>query len=461
MTTTPAVVVAPPDDVGLRKVVINGKTGGKVRSLNELCKVLRGAGRTLEDGIEWRGGDSTVWPDRSWRRRATGIVMAAGLLGTAFVLVKIGAKDAVDALTFGGRMAGFALLAAGVVEAICVLATFDYWGRRKVAQSGPVLLLGVSVALVTALGLLVMHVLNQAYPWYVLIWVSLGLWSLWGLWMLVVRGRVWKRLHNPRRIAIGASISTLLVVTNLAYGSVYVPSVAHPLVESTAEFGTPSLDADGMKMFLRVRLHIKNAGQVPVYVLGSIYWIKVRLAKDPGDSYQVIKPDEFIEPPGRTLKPEEEYSVDVVAEINEPETLDHEAVRVETETYVIREDRLAMTTDYEGSAKWRSELRKEGKENDPPGPDDDYKRYQSGISQSSELLNVVRGRERVTVWWVYRKSDPHLYVDVSRPGEKKSFDPDVKHAADRYGLEFVRGSITETPFAELMKKAQAQRPSSP
>ncbi|MCX5197830.1 hypothetical protein OOK31_28740 [Streptomyces sp. NBC_00249] len=458
MENTPATDVGPPDDIGLRKVLIHGKPAGKVRSLNELCKVLRRAGLTLEDGVQWHGGNSTVWPGRSSLRIAAGTLMAVGLLGTACVLIMIGAKDAADALTFAGRMAGCILLATGFLEALCVVAILDYWGRRKSAQSGPVLLLGASIALVASLGLLLMHVLNGAYPWYALIWMAIALWSFWALWILVVRGRVWKGFRNPRRIAVGATVSTLIVLTNLVYGSVYVPSVAHPLVESTAEFGTPSLDKGGGKMYLRVRLHIKNAGQVPVYVLGSIFWIKVRLAQDPGDKYQVIKPGEFIEPPGRTLNPAEQYSVDVVAEINHPGPLNHETVRAETETYVIRKDRLVMTTDYEGSGKWRSELKDTGKDTDPPGPDDDYKRYQSGISQSSELLNVIRGRERVTVWWVYRKSDPHLYVDVSRPGEKKTFAPDVRPAADRYGLAFVRGSVAETPFAELMKKAQTQRP---
>ncbi|GAA0292387.1 hypothetical protein GCM10010302_33760 [Streptomyces polychromogenes] len=458
MTNTPAAFVGPPDDIGLRKVVIDGKTAGTVRNLNELGKVLRQAGLGLEDGVEWRGGDSTVWPDRTWLRRVTGVLMAVGLLGTASVLVKIGAKDAVDALTFAGRMAGFVLLAAGVVEAFCVLAAFDYWGRRRAAQSGPVLLLGASIALLASLGLLLLHVLNGSFPWYVLIWTALALWSFWALWVLVVRGRVWKRLHNPRHIAIGATVSTLLVVTNLAYGSVYVPSVAYPLVESTAAFGTPSLDKKG-KMYLRVRLQIKNVGQVPVYVLGSIYWIKYRLANEGYPRYQVMSPGEFIDPPGRTLNPKEDYSVDVVAEIEHPETLTHEAVKVDTETFVVRKDRLEVAGDYEGSGKWKSELVKQGKEKDPPGPADNYKRYQSGISQSSELMNVVRGRERVTVWWVHSPYDPHLYVNVSRPGEDKTFEHGVGHAADRYGLALVRGSVAETPFPELLKKAQGQRPS--
>ncbi|WP_328928422.1 hypothetical protein OG429_30300 [Streptomyces sp. NBC_00190] len=457
MKNAPAVAVGPPEDSGLRKVLINGKPVGEARSPEELQKVLCQAGLTFEDDIHWLGGDNTVWPGRSPLRHITGIAVAAGLLGTACVLAGIGIKDAADALSFAGRMAGFLLLTLALVELLGLLAAIAYWGRWRMAKSGPVVLLGVSVAFAVSSGLLLMHIHYRWHPWYMMIWIALALWSFWALWVLAWRDRVWKGLRYPGRIAIGAIVSSLLVVINLGYGLVYAPSVAQPLVQSTAEFGTPSLDKSG-EMYLRVRLHIKNAGQVPVYVLGSIYWIKVRIAKDPKDEYRVIKPGEFIEPPGRTLVPGEEYSIDVVAEILHPDKLNHEAVRVETQTYVIRKDRLTMTADYEASEKGREELKKEGKDKDPPGPADPYIRYQSGISSSTQLLNVTRGWERVTVWWVYAKGAPDLFVDVSRRGEKKIFKPDLKHGEDWYGLAFVRGSIAETPFAELMRKAQAQRP---
>ncbi|MFG2293954.1 hypothetical protein [Streptomyces sp. NPDC048603] len=457
MENTPEAVVGPPDDIGRRKVVIKGKSVGKVRSPNGLLRVLRQAGLTFED-VEWRGADSTVWPDRPWLRCVTGVVVAAALLGTACALIRIGAKDAADALTFAGRMTGIVLLAAGLLEALCALAAVDYWGRRKVPQSGPVVLLGVSVALFVSLGMILMHILNRSYPWYMLMWIAIALASSWALWML---RQVWKAFRHPRRIAIGATVSILLVVTNLAYGLVYVPSVAHPVVHSTAEFAAPSLASLGGEkkaLYARIRLNIKNVGQVPVYVLGSIYWIKVKPEQRPSSKYAVKGSGEFIAPPGRALGAAEEYSVDVVHEIKNPEMLAHGAVRVETETYVIRKDRLTMTADYEGSGTWRNKLVEQGKVADPPGPDDkSYKRYQSGISQSSELLNWIRGRERVTVWWIYREENPNLEVDVSQPGENKVFAPDIKNAQDRYGLARVRGSIAEAPVAELMKWAQSQR----
>ncbi|MGW5347210.1 hypothetical protein [Streptomyces sp. NPDC004050] len=458
MEHTPEVIVGPPDALGRRKVLIRGKLVGKARSPNELQRLLDRAGLTFEDVQEWVGGSSNVWPDHAGIRRITGIAMAAGLLGTACVLIAIGAKDAADALTFAGRMAGFILLAAGVGELLCMAATVDYWGWRKKAQvSGSFLLIGVSVALFVGVGLLVMHVLNGAYPWWhVLIAIAVTAWALWAEWVL---RREWKGLRHPRRIAAGAVVSILLVVANLAYGLVYVPSAAFPVVQSSAEFGMPSLDNDKEKnkLYVRVRLHIKNVGQVPVYVLGSIYWINAKPSQVKGAEYDVKASGEVVAPPGRVLNPAEEYSEDVVAEIANPGGVPYETVRAETETYVIRKDRLTMTADYEKSGKWRQALEKEGKENDPPGPDDRrYKRYQSEISQSSELLTWVRGRERVTVWWVYRNGDPHLYVNVSQPGESKVFETDTRDAADRYGLAFVRGSVAEAPLAELMKRAQAR-----
>lgn len=62
MEIKPSVVVEPPDDDGLRKVVIDGKSKGKLWSHHELQKVLHRAGMAPEYEIEWRGGDGTVWP---------------------------------------------------------------------------------------------------------------------------------------------------------------------------------------------------------------------------------------------------------------------------------------------------------------------------------------------------------------------------------------------------------------
>ncbi|MFD6228628.1 hypothetical protein ACFWFZ_17345 [Streptomyces sp. NPDC060232] len=466
MDIKPAVTVEPPDDDGLRKVVIDGKSKGRVWSHRELMKVLRRAGVASEPEIDWRGGSSTTWPAHTWGRRITGAVMALGFLAAACLCTWIGVKDSFDALTFAGRVTGVLFLFMAVVELVAFAAGFDYWHKRKMTYSGPALLFGALVEFFVGSVLLLMFVANNGRPSYMpclLLWIGLVVcasWSLWILWRL----QVWKALRNPGRIAIGAVVSTVLVITNLAYTQIYLPSMSRPLVQGTAEIGTPSLNKAGTKMYLRIRLHLKNSGEVPVHIVGSIYWIHVRVASDPKDKYKLLKPGELVKPPGRELSPGEEISEDVVAEIKNPESVSYEAVAAHVEAYAFRQDRMRMDSDYERSGKWRGKLREEGKDDDPPSPVQDgkeYFRYQSNISQSSELLNLTRGRERVTVWWLYRRR-PVVYVDVASPGDKKVFnfkDPEEQRkAVDRYGLAFVRGSLIQTPYSELLRDAQAQRP---
>ncbi|MGW7438455.1 hypothetical protein [Streptomyces sp. NPDC054849] len=466
MENKPAVVVRPPDDIGLRKVVIDGKSAGKVLCPHELQRVLQRAGVAPDTDIEWHGGNCTVWPARNWKRRITGTFMALGFLAAAALCGWIGARDSVDALTFAGRVTGFLFLFMAVVELIAFAAVFDYWRKRRMQYSGPVLLLGALVELLVGSVLLLMYLANRDRPSYalsLLLWVALIVCASWTLWELCSR-RVWKVLRYPGRIAIGTIVSTVLVITNLAYTQVYLPSMSRPLVQGAAEIGKPSLNKDGTKMYLRVRLYLKNSGEVPVHILGSIYWIHVKLASDPKDKYKLLKPGELVKPPGRELSPEEEISEDVVVEIKDPGKLDYEAVTAQVEAYAFRQDRMTIDANYDKSGKWRGKLKAEGKDDDPPGPlpaEKEYFRYQSGISQSSELLNMTRGRERVTVWWLYRPR-PVVYVDVASPGERKVFDlnnpKEQRQAVDRYGLAFVRGSMAQTPYAQLLKEAQAQRP---
>ncbi|MFF2790945.1 hypothetical protein ACFVT6_30025 [Streptomyces sp. NPDC058049] len=466
MEIKPAVVVEPPDGNGLRKVVIDGKPAGKVWSHHELEQVLHRAGVAPDADIEWRGGSCTVWPAHSWGRRITGIVMALGFLATAAMCTWIGMKDSLDALTFAGRVTGFLFLFMAVLELIAVVAGFDYWRNRKRKYSGPVLLLGALIELFVGSVLLLMYAANRDKPSFTLclvLWVGIVVCASWSLWVLC-RRRVWKVLRYPGRIAVGAIVSTLLVITNLAYTQIYLPSMTRPLVQGSTEIGMPSLNKDGTKMYLRVRLHLKNSGEVPVHILGSIYWIQLKLASDPKDRYKLLKPGQLVEPPGRELSPQEEISEDVVVEIKNPGKADYEAVTAQVEAYAFRQDRMTIDAAFKDSGEWRGKLKKEGKDDDPPGPppaDKEYFRYQSAISQSSELLNLTRGRERVTVWWLYRRL-PVVYVDVASPDVRKRFDlndpKEQRRAVDRYGLAFVRGSMAQMPYTELLKEAQAHRP---
>ncbi|MCJ1678807.1 YIP1 family protein [Streptomyces sp. APSN-46.1] len=458
MANTPVVTVGAPDDLGLRRVVINDKTAGKVRSPGELQRLLRHAGIAFGHDIHWLGGDSTVWPDRPWRRRTIGTLMAVGLLTTCLMLVKIGIADILNALTYAGRLAGATFLFLALVEMIAAVATLDHWRKRQIKHSGIAVLLGASIALGFSFMMLIVQIGSRVYTRYFPLWIILTVWSVWALWILV-RGRAWKGIRNPKRIAIGALVSAFLAITNLAYSQVYVPYVTSPLIQTAAEFRAPSLNREGTSMYLPVHLTVKNSGQVPVYILGSIYWIHGRSAKNL--KYKLISSGEFVAPPGRTLNPGEELARDEVVVIKNPDKpSDVDAVKAQAEVYVVRKDRMKLMADYERSKKEAGNLRKEHKDDDPEGPSGEYRRYQSEISNSDEILNVMRGRQRITLWWVPNGSWPYIYADVAPPGERRPFDPNNpaanKEDRQRYGLEKVTGSMAQTPYGELLKKARAQ-----
>ncbi|MCX4526410.1 MULTISPECIES: Yip1 family protein [unclassified Streptomyces] len=478
MANTPVVAVGRPDALGLRKVAIDGKTVGKVRSTKELQTLLRHAGLAFGPNIHWSGGGPDVWPDRSWRRCrrwATGALMAVGLLLTAYALSKIGFVDAFDALSFAGRITGFIFLAATVVEVLAAAATLDYWRKRDIPYSGTIILIGVSVSFAFNCLLLFVQIIGGVYTPYLWLWITLTLWGAWALWTLI-RGRAWNGLLNPRRVAIGAVFSAVLAVTNLTYSQVYVPHMTSPLVESAAEVGTPSFSRDRTRMYLPVHVHVKNSGEIPVYIIGSIYLIDGRLSdRCKGNAgYELIDAREFVQPAGRSLDPGEEISEDEVHEMDFPRrctskdkkanpTQDRfDAIRARTEVRVVRKDRMTLNASYELSKKTIGALTKEGKADDPEGPSGQYFRYQAEISNSNEILNVTRGRQRVTVWWVYDPKQPFIYVDVAAPGRRKAFDPHHPtandEANDRYGLEAVPGSMTQRPYMELLEAAEAEQP---
>ncbi|MFC4503247.1 MULTISPECIES: hypothetical protein [Streptomyces] len=134
---------------------MGGEVVGSAWSLGELRRMLSRLGcpedMDLEDTalVCWRGGDSGTWPDRGWRRRATIVLMAAGLLASTLLNVVIGWPDASGALTFAQRMTGVLFVLSGLVQGVAAVTVFDYWGRRQFGISGAVVLLGVIIALAT------------------------------------------------------------------------------------------------------------------------------------------------------------------------------------------------------------------------------------------------------------------------------------------------------------------------
>ncbi|WP_327362190.1 hypothetical protein [Streptomyces sp. NBC_01296] len=467
MANTPVVAVGRPDGLGWRHVTINDHPAGQVRSMGELRRLIRGAGLVSGYDIHWIGEDCTVWPDCPWYRRTVGTLMAAGLLATACMLFKIGMKDTLNALTYSGRITGIIFLLAFLLEIIAAAAAVDYWHKRKMAYSGMIILMGALVSLAVSLLLLIVWMTDGGdYAGYLPFWIIFTLWSVWTV-VTLIHGRAWIGIPHPRRIVAGAVVSALIAITNVTYTQIYIPYATSPLVMSSASFGKPSLDGERKKMYLPVHLYVKNSGQIPIYLLGSIYWLEGGPAIDPPRtdsphrdlSYTLIHDGEFIKPPGRPLNPGQEFSEDEVIEF----TLDkfkYEAVRVYTELYAIRKDRVTIVGDYERSGRDLQALKREGKDQDPKGPRQGYFRYQTEISNSNEILNVTRGRQRITLWYVDNKKKPYIYAVVAPPSERVDFDLGHVHAnqeaIDRYGLEAVRSSITQKPFKELMEMAEAE-----
>ncbi|MER7465832.1 hypothetical protein [Streptomyces sp. NPDC097981] len=465
MANTPVVSVGRPDDLGLRKVTIDDHPIGEARSYRELQRLLRRDGPKFgldlpvcRHDIHWIGGGCDVWPDRPWRRRSYGILMAVLFLGTAFMLIRFGVKDTFSALSYAGRITGVTFVLVAVTEVIAAAVNLDYWRKRRLSFSGTILLVGASISLVVSLVLLFAQmVTGWTYQNYLPIWAFFVMLSIWAL-VTLVRDKAWKGLRNPRTVAVGAVVTGVLAITNVTYSQIYVPYATSPVVESSAEFGKPTLDEARATMYLPVHLSMKNSGQIPVYVLGSIYWIHG--LPEGGKRFALIHADEFIKPPGRPLNPGEEFSEDEVVEIGTNGKPGYETIKVQTELYAIRKDRMTIVGDYERSGKDLKSLKKEGKENDPNGPKENYFRYQADISNSNEVLNVTRGRQRVTLWYVNKKLYPYLIAEVAPPGARVGFDLDNpnanKKANERYGLAKVRGSMAQKPFGELMEMAQEQ-----
>lgn len=466
MANTPEVSVGAPDCLGWRKVTINGKTAGKARSLGEFQELLHRAGLSCGHPAHWRGGDSTVWPDRTVQRRTVGGLMFAGFIATACLLAWIGWMDCRNALTFGGRLAGYSVLAAAVVELAAAVATLDYWHKREKVYSGVVVLAGVVIVFLCSASLLLLQ-----RGEYFTGWTVIGISFLAGSVLAgieIIRCRAWKGLRHPKRIAIGALIPTLLASINLAYSQVYVPYATMPLITSGAEIKGATRAVEGAPLHVTVHVYVKNDGRVPVYVLGSIYWIHGGTASDMSKSEStadtLIYDGEFVTPAGRELNPGELVAQDVVIEIDDPRNLkdpkkaDFEVLKAQTEAYVIRRDRMTLAPDYEQSRATMKVLQREGKWR-PEEPENAQYRNDSDISNSSEILNIARGRQHINVWRVPSGDRSRIDVAISPPGDKIAFDPENPHynkpLIDKYGLSKIRGSGDQAPYEELLDKARS------
>ncbi|MFJ3202987.1 hypothetical protein [Streptomyces sp. NPDC086989] len=462
MANMPEVTVGPPDDLGWRKVSLNGKCTGKARSPGELRRILQRAGLPPGHPVHWLGGDSLVWPDKTAQRRIVGSLMFIGFLLTAGLLLRVGWMDSQRALTFGERLAGYSVLAAGLVELIAAFATLDYWRQRKLTYSGPLVLVGVGIVFLCSSSLLLLQI-GERFTGCTVVGICFLIGSILA-GIELIKSRAWKGLRNPRRIAIGAIVPTLIAGINLAYTQLYVPTVTAPLIMSGAEFREVSLDSARSVLHVTVHTYVKNNGSIPVYILGSIYWVHggpandITQTRNPTSKYKLIYDGEFVTPAGRELDPGEEISQDSVVDIKNPDKLDYDTLRAETEVYAIRRDRMTLPPEYGQSRTPVEVLKREGKWSREEPKDAKY-RDESKISNSSEILNIARGPQYIRAWTLSFGNWSRIDVAISPPGSRITLDSHDRHykqrLIDRYGLSLARGSMDQTPFKMLLKKARS------
>ncbi|MFJ3159750.1 hypothetical protein [Streptomyces kanasensis] len=482
MEKGPKVVVQPPDSRGLRAISVAGTTVGSAWSLRGLRKVLRSVGHPKDLDVrdrrfvQWRGGGSDVWPDRTWRRRTGGGFLVIGLLGSMVLLAVIGIPDAFGALTFAQRMAGFAFVLFGAVEGVAALAALDFRGKRRFRYTGAVVLLGVLIALATHSLLLFMWFQEREYTPYLLMYLPLWFWAVWALQALVREG-AWKGVPHPQRFAAGVAATALLATVNLAYSAVYQPSATPVLLRLTARFGKPVHDPVRPIVHLPVRLHAKNIGKVAARVINdeySVYGYAVEFtAKRKGGLKERREALEFDEDvslhtgvsdartlgagrfagPGSWFEPGDEHTKERVLHL--PEDAEYDWLEVAFGMEIMRMDRGRIDEEfYVPHHSWKEE---EGTLHCLPEVCGDTLIHRGRLRHNNNVLNVTRRPVYVTASWTL---DPEWSYTHTFLSSSPDFTPENEAAAaaadresareiERYGIFYTYTSAV-TPFRALL-----------
>ncbi|MBO1414924.1 hypothetical protein [Streptomyces sp. FH025] len=99
------------------------------------------------------------------------------------------------ALTFGGRLSGFAALVASLISFVAALAVLDYWRWKNIRFSGVVVLIGALAVLIANLGLMALQLEEHELTAYLAIWIGMVAWAAWALWLLLHRKKVWRDIR--------------------------------------------------------------------------------------------------------------------------------------------------------------------------------------------------------------------------------------------------------------------------
>ncbi|MEU2924987.1 Yip1 family protein [Streptomyces sp. NPDC007251] len=482
MSIRPWVVVEAPDRRGLRRVTVGGDTVGSAWSLRQLRTMLDRLGYRdvdVEDpaSVCWRGGDSGAWPDRAWRRRATLVVMMAGLLASAAFTALIGWPDASGAQTFAQRITGALLALFGVVQFAAAVFAPDYWGRRQFAFSGTIILIGAFTALATDSLLVAMWLQEREPTPYMLAFMPLWCWSLWALYVLV-REKSWEGIPQPKKFAAGVLASAVFSIVSLAYSTIYQPTVAPLRFALKADFGTARPDRRLPFVHVPLKLSVKNTGEVPVYVIIDDFTVYGRTAKysEKGESVLQGWKDSYVRghpldeeadrhvdqlgfvaissgrlyEPGTVLDSGQEDILTHVFQI--PKNVAYDLLRVNLQITYMRKDRgridvesfgqphptwLKRTPDYCHPAKCPARLL-----------------YRGRVRHDNNLVNVTRKPRYVGAQWSPTKGPQYSISSYDSAGSS------VEETRDegRYGISTVVAS-SEVSVAELLKSIPSPSPS--
>ncbi|MDN0196804.1 hypothetical protein [Streptomyces sp. S.PNR 29] len=483
MSIRPWVVVEAPDSRGLRRVTIGSETVGSAWSLDELRELLSRLGYPedldMEDpaSICWRGGDSRTWPDRAGRRRATLVLMVAGLLAAMALNAVIGWPDALGALTFAQRMTGALFVLSGAVLGVAAIAALDYWGRRQYKVSGAVVLLGVLVSLATDSLLVFMWLEEREYTPYLWVFMPLWCWSVWAL-VLLVRGKSWKGVPQPKRFAAGVVVTALLTAVSLAYSTMYQPAAAPVHFILKAEFGTSRADKWLPLVHVPLKLYLKNDGGIPVYIINDDYTVYGRTADysegpivrgwrksidkhgdEEADAELYVDHLEYtiissghVYGPGRWLEVGEEFTLQHVFQLPQ-NAKDFDTVSAVFQISYMRKDRGKLAVD-EFEVAHHSWNRREGRYYCPPALKgcDERVIYHGRVRHNNNLVNVTRKPRYVTaIWSLFDR--PVFSISSSFDFRRAKADvSEEKRELDRYGASTVHVD-SEVSVAELMKSA--------
>lgn len=480
MSIRPWVVVEAPDGRGLRRVTIGGETVGSTWSLRELRKLLDRLGYPdvdVEDpaSVYWRGGGSSAWPARAWRRRALIVFMMLGLVASAVLNIRIGWPDVFGALTFAQRITGALFVLSGLAQFAAATSVPFYWGKRQSKISGAMVLLGVLISLATNGLLLLLWFEEREYTPYMLAFMPLCCWSLWAALFLLFREEAWKGVPSPKRFAAGVFVSGLLAALSLAYSTMYQPAVAPMHFTLKAEFGSARADRERSFLQVPLKLSVKNTGEVSVYVIINDFTVYGRTAeyseqgklvkqrwkesfKKGGETgeeaerhvdqlrYTKISSGRFYRP-RHILGAGQDDTVEHVFEI--PKKVPYDLLRVDLQIAYMRQDRGRIDENFR---KPHESWIKGTPYYCHPSECTETLIYHGRVHHNSNLVNVTRKPRYVTAEWS-PKEGPKYSISSSYDFEHGRGAGDLAEESrdvERFGVSVV-DAYSEVSVAELLR----------